>query len=187
MYSSVVMKDAQNISALLTADYFLLFDMKQQYELDVHALNQHYFNAQRAFHPDRHASFMQEEKTQLAQIAARINDAYQTLKTPLRRAEYILSLRGIIVNKENATHKPSQRILMEAMEQREALMEANEPDALEYLHIQAQRGVQSCELMLAQAFSDEQWLLAADKTIHLQYLQKFLQEVSHKRAAMGAL
>lgn len=75
---------------------------------------------QKRFHPDNFATASERDRLLAVQQAAQINDAYQTLKDPLRRAEYLLSLQGIEMNSEQQTLQDPM-FLMEQMELREEL------------------------------------------------------------------
>jgi len=104
-----------------------------QFELDLPALSERYRNLQKALHPDRHASASASEKRWSMQGASMVNDAYQTLKSPLRRAVYLLSLNGIETDEETDTQM-SPMFLMEQMELRESLEDApNQSDPIEAL------------------------------------------------------
>ena len=105
-------------------NYFALLGLEDGFDLDTAALSENYRALQRVTHPDRFASASDKERRLSVQQAARINDAYNTLKSPLLRAVYLLSLRGVDVQIEsNANMQPA--FLMEQMDLREALDEAS--------------------------------------------------------------
>lgn len=84
-------------------DYFTLFGLPAQYLLDVQALATRFQDLQRQFHPDRFASRPQAEQLAAVQQSATINQAWQTLRNPLSRAEYLLSLHGFDLASEQHT------------------------------------------------------------------------------------
>lgn len=102
-------------------DYFALLSQPRQFNLDLTALESAYFSAQRQYHPDRFAGKLPADRMAATQRSADINKAYETLKNPLKRAQYLLHLQGITVGTEADSVKPSAEILMEAMELRESL------------------------------------------------------------------
>jgi len=74
-------------------------------------------------HPDRFASAPQAEQRVSMQLATLVNEAYQTLKSPLRRAGYLLQLQGVDPEFETNTAMPAE-FLADQMEKRERLEEA---------------------------------------------------------------
>lgn len=103
-------------------DYFTLFGLPAQYPLDVQALATRFQDLQRQFHPDRFASRPQAEQLAAVQQSATINQAWQTLRNPLSRAEYLLSLHGFDLASEQHTVRDTA-FLMEQLELREELDE----------------------------------------------------------------
>jgi molecular chaperone HscB len=87
------------------------------------ALDAAYRDVQGRVHPDRFVNATDAEKRVAMQWATRANEAYQTLRNPLKRATYLLHLRGIDVQAENNTAMPPA-FLMQQLEWREALGDA---------------------------------------------------------------
>ncbi|EGU59835.1 co-chaperone HscB [Vibrio nigripulchritudo ATCC 27043] len=103
-------------------DHFELFGISRQFDLDVTTLSTQFRELQRQFHPDKFATSSERDRLMAVQKAAQINDAFQVLKQPISRAEYLLSLKGVdIRNEQNTMQDPM--FLMEQMELREALEE----------------------------------------------------------------
>ena len=71
-------------------------------------------------HPDRFAQAGDAERRASMQMTTRVNEAYRTLKSPVRRAQYLLELNGVDVGFETNTAMPRE-FLMEQMELRERL------------------------------------------------------------------
>ena len=111
-------------------NYFQLLALPEQYDVDLDALAENYRSLQKAFHPDKFATASEREKLQAVQQTAQVNDGYQTLKDPVKRAEYILSLRGLDLKHEQTTMQDTA-FLMEQMELRESLEEIPEADDVE--------------------------------------------------------
>lgn len=111
--------------------YFELFDLPVDYQVDLEKLNKGYLELQRAVHPDRFAGKGEREKLLAVQKTAEINDALAVLKHPVKRAEYMLSEKGVDIRAEQQTLQDPQ-FLMQQMELREALEElssASDPDS----------------------------------------------------------
>ena len=79
---------------------FTLLELPELFTIDEALLQRNYFSAQRAWHPDRFVNAAAAEKQQAMQRSVAINDAYHTLKSPLKRAQNLLKLRGILVGSE---------------------------------------------------------------------------------------
>ena len=101
-------------------NYFQLFAIEVSFDVDVNHLSQSYQTLQKAVHPDRFAHASSQEQLLAVQKSAEINDAYQTLKQPLKRAEYILTLRGVDMPNEQQSFSDTA-FLMQQMELREML------------------------------------------------------------------
>jgi molecular chaperone HscB len=75
-------------------DYFSVFGLKPKLDLDLQALEAEFHRLSRRLHPDRFARAGEKEKQWSLADTALLNDAYRTLKDPLRRTEYLLKLEG---------------------------------------------------------------------------------------------
>jgi molecular chaperone HscB len=103
--------------------HFDLFHLPVRFTLDLQALEHAYRTVQAQVHPDRFAAAGEAQKRIAMQWATRANEAYQTLRDPLKRATYLLSLRGIDVGAaENTAMEPA--FLMQQMEWRERIEDA---------------------------------------------------------------
>ena len=107
----------------LSDSHFVLFGLPEQFALDAAALDHAYRTVQAQVHPDRFAAAGEAQKRVAMQWATRTNEAYQTLRDPLKRATYLLHLRGIDVGAENNTAM-EPAFLMQQMEWREAIEDA---------------------------------------------------------------
>src|SRR5437660_915259 len=114
----------------LNQDHFELFGLPARFAVDAAALELRYRELQREVHPDRFAAAPELERRASMQLATRVNEAYQTLKSPLRRAVYILRLRGVDPEFETNTAMPPE-FLMEQMSWRERIeARSGNPEAL---------------------------------------------------------
>jgi molecular chaperone HscB len=104
-------------------NYFALFQLPQQFELDMAQLDNQYRKLQAEVHPDKFVNASPAERMQSMQMATLANEAYQTLKYPTSRARYLLQLQGIATDEENNTAMPAD-FLMAQMEWREAMDDA---------------------------------------------------------------
>ena len=107
----------------LNDSHFDLFHLPAQFALDDAALDSAYRTVQTQVHPDRFAAAGDAQKRVAMQWATRANEAYQTLRDPLKRATYLLSLRGIDVGAQNNTAM-EPAFLMQQIEWREDIEDA---------------------------------------------------------------
>jgi len=103
-----------------TQNYFELFGLPDSYDIDLPQLSSRYRKLQATVHPDKFASASDLERRLSVQKSALINEAYQTLKHPLTRAQYMLQLRGVDLSVESGAHM-DQEFLMQQMRLREEL------------------------------------------------------------------
>jgi molecular chaperone HscB len=109
--------------ATLNDSHFDLFDLPPIYVIDSAKLDEAYRTVQAQVHPDRFAAAGDAQKRIAMQWATRANEAYQTLRDPLKRATYMLALRGVRADAENNTvMEPG--FLMQQMEWRENIEDA---------------------------------------------------------------
>ena len=160
-------------------DYFTLFGLTPIYAIDSEQLTLRFQDLQRQYHPDRFATCSEQEKMQALQKAATINAAYQALRHPLKRAEYMLSLHGFDINNEQHTMHDTA-FLMEQLELREELDNIeNSDDALDLLakFMQNVKQMQQARSALMVTELDAmQWEKAADTVRKLRFLDKLQQQ-----------
>ncbi|QQX81897.1 co-chaperone HscB [Shewanella sp. KX20019] len=108
-------------------NYFELFSLSPSFDVDTAILAERYRDLQRAVHPDKFANASEQDKRLSVQRTAQINDAFQTLKNPIQRAEHLLALKGLELSHESTTLKDTQ-FLMQQMEWRESLEEISDSD-----------------------------------------------------------
>jgi molecular chaperone HscB len=155
--------------------YFSLFGLPAQFSVDEAALDKQYLALQLQHHPDRMIGKTPEEKAASMQQSVRINDGWHTLKSPLKRALYMLALRGV----EPA--KPGEALLTEAMAQREELEKMDTAECIKELDEQARERMAECIEAVAQAFGKGDIVGAAHAITRLQYLEKFEAEIRLKK------
>ena len=83
-------------------DYFSVFALVPQLDLDLGMLEHQFHKLSRKLHPDRFARAQENEKQWSLADTALLNDAYRTLKDPIRRTEYLLKLHGAEIGEEHA-------------------------------------------------------------------------------------
>jgi molecular chaperone HscB len=116
----------------LTSSHFELFGLAPAFSLDLPRLDAAYRDIQSRVHPDRYAQAGDAERRASMQMTTRVNEAYRTLKSPVRRAAYLLELNGVDVAFETNTAMPKD-FLMAQLELREKLEESRRAEDLRQL------------------------------------------------------
>jgi molecular chaperone HscB len=163
----------------VTQNFFTLLNLPEAFVVDLKKLDQHYQAIQKEIHPDRFASLNDETKMESVKKTAQVNDAYQTLKSSIRRAEYLLHLYGFDINDEKYTVVP-QDFLLQQMEWREELeTHSKNKEALEKLaSVVAIKKKQRIDL-LPTYFDKKNNLPEAIKiTRELNFIEKIEQHIS---------
>jgi len=89
------------MSDATTTDYFTLFNLPRHLHLDLAALEKAFYAQSRKLHPDRFAAKPQDEQDAALAASSALNDAYRTLRDPIARTEYLLSLEGIQLEEQS--------------------------------------------------------------------------------------
>ncbi len=100
--SALFCSNCSKIQPPPTGEYFSVFKLEPRLNLDLAALEQEFHRLSRKLHPDRFARSSESEREWSLADTALLNDAYRTLKDPLRRTEYLLKLHGAEIGEEHA-------------------------------------------------------------------------------------
>ena len=168
-------------------DHFELFNLPPRFAVDEAALDRAYRSVQAKVHPDRFAAGSAVENRIAMQWATQANEAYRTLRSPLRRAAYLCERAGVPIDAESNTAMPA-RFLMQQLQWRESLDDAR-----------ASRNPASLQALDDKAMSERERLLdeiaqaldvaldpahAASLVRQLMFVEKFSTEI---RSALEAL
>ncbi len=160
-------------------NHFALFQMPVSFDIDAGQLDAAFRELQGRVHPDRFAAASDAEKRVAMQWATRANEAYQTLKHPLKRAAYLCELNGVDLGIESNTAMPPA-FLMQQMEWREALDEAREDkdvSALETLERELAEARRERLAQIGGLFSAGDYEAAGAQVRQLMFLEKFGEDV----------
>ena len=83
-------------------DYFTFFGFPRKLNLDVSALEKEFYALSRRLHPDLFAQANPEERAFSLEQSSMLNDAYRTLKDPIKRTEYLLRLEGVELEEQSS-------------------------------------------------------------------------------------
>jgi molecular chaperone HscB len=161
-------------------DHFARLGLPAALDLEPASLDRAYFALQRQWHPDRFANRPADERARASTEAAGLNDAYRTLKDPLSRAVYLAELRGVALPGDGKTIDDPD-LLMEAMEAREALHEAENVEAIDRLATKARDDMKSSLGELGSLFLRDDKPAIRKALLRLRYLDKFAEEARARR------
>jgi molecular chaperone HscB len=174
-------------------DPFATLGLERSYRQDLRAVEKVHRDLSRALHPDRHARGGASERRQALEHAVLVNEAWRIVRDPIRRAEAIFSLAGVSVG-EVAEPQPSPELLMEMMEQREALADARAEKDLARVQALARdmgRRDEAVQDALATGFEAaggkaEALTPLVARLGELRYVRRFLDEASAMRNDLEA-
>ncbi|QJD88994.1 Fe-S protein assembly co-chaperone HscB [Duganella dendranthematis] len=169
-------------------NHFELFNLPLQFAVDAVALDSAYRDVQGRVHPDKFVNATDAEKRVAMQWATRANEAYQTLKNPQKRAQYMCELAGVDLQTESNTSMP-MAFLMQQMEWREELGDARagkDSDALESLDRQLRNARKDQLAQIEQQINAADYAAAAQGVRALMFLEKFGEEVRFAFEAIEA-
>lgn len=159
--------------------HFALFGLQPAFRLDLEELASRYRERARETHPDRFAHAPMPEQRQALERSATLNEAYQTLKSPSRRARYLLALQGREVPLEATVQDP--QFLLQQMQWREELEELQDEQDLAGVAAFKKRlrqAQQSLDDAFAEAWSDPARHEEAERLVRrMQFLDKLALEV----------
>lgn len=161
-------------------DYFSLFGLPVDYSIDDSLLTTRYQDLQRQFHPDRHASQPESQRLMALQQTTTINDAYQTLKHPLERARYMLSLQGFDLAVERHSMCDTVFLTEQLMLREELDSIACKPSPEPALSDFARRVVAMTKertAQMLQELNNQNWLQAADTVRKLYFFDKLHRQI----------
>jgi len=164
---------------------FVLFGVPERFAQDRARLDQRWKQLQREAHPDRHAAQGAAAQRVAMQWSVRINEAYQRLKDPLKRAAYLCEQRGAPINAESNTAMPTA-FLMQQMQWREALDDAATEADLDALarELSAARAqmLAGIERLLDEA---QDASAAANEVRALMFIERFDHDVQARFEQLG--
>jgi len=164
---------------------FELFDLPERFGLERGVLDERWKALQARVHPDRFAAQGAAAQRVAMQWAVRVNEAYQRLKDPLKRAGYLCQLHGAPIEAESNTAMPAD-FLMQQMAWREALDEAQGEEELDTLaqQVRAQRS-EMLESVGECIDVRRDFAAAAQQVRALMFIERFAEEVDRRLDALG--
>ena len=169
----------------LDDDDFALFGLPRRFAQERAVLDARWRELQAEVHPDRFAAEGAASQRVALQWAVRVNEAYQRLKDPLKRAAYLCELAGQRVDAENNTAMPGA-FLMQQMEWREALEEAASVEQVETLADEVAAHRRASLATLGDTIDARADMAAAAQQVRaLMFVERFAEDVDRRLEALG--
>jgi molecular chaperone HscB len=164
---------------------FELFGIPAQFAQDRAAIDAKWKELQRQAHPDNFTAQGAAAQRVAMQWSVRINEAYQRLKDPIARAAYLCELHGAPINAESNTAMPAD-FLMQQMELREALDDAESEEELEKICSQTNKYMQEQLSKVEQLIDQTKDYPAAAQAVRaLLFIQKFMSDLDKRYELLG--
>ena len=169
----------------LQSDDFALFGVPQRFAQERSALDARWKELQREVHPDRFAAQDAAAQRVAMQWSVRINEAYQRLKDPLRRAAYLCELHGAPIRAEDNTAMPAE-FLMQQMQWREDLEDADSAAAVDALEAQVQQARRAALERCASLIDTQRDFVAAAQQVRaLMFIARFAKDIVRRQDQLG--
>jgi molecular chaperone HscB len=159
-----------------SSDLFGLLGLPAQFDVDAAVLERAFHERTKELHPDRFSTAPAAERVAALSRSRALNDAYQTLKKPVPRAEYLLARAGVTIG-DNEQLDPG--FLMEILELREELAEAKvakRVSEIEQLRAVMQQQRDAAVGRLPALFERDALAEIKEQLILLRYLDRYLEE-----------
>jgi|TARA_B100001769_G_scaffold14453_1_gene9873 molecular chaperone HscB len=164
----------------LTQNFFDTFNLPVLFNIDIDMLNHQYRTLQKTIHPDRFVNATDAEKKQSLQKSTQINDAYQVLKDPIKRASHIISLHQVL--KEN-TLPPD--FLMQQMEWEEEFETINDLEQVQLFSDKIDGEKKMLMDLLAMDLDEKKdWESATNIIGKLKFITNLFLRIQQKKLSM---
>ncbi len=173
----------------VSSDYYRIFNLPEDYQIDGELLQQRYREIQRECHPDRYVGKSAHQQRVAVQYAAAINQAYTVLRSPVQRALYLLERMGVRTDNENATVNDMD-FLARQIELRERLHSAVETTdslkELEALSDEVAREFAQLQTLFAGQHRERDVQSATRTMVQMQFFSKLLDQLQDAIDAQDA-
>ena len=155
----------------LPVDYFSFFGMPRKLNVDVSRLEKEFYELSRKLHPDLNARSDQREQEWSLEQSSLLNDAYRTLKDPIKRTQYLLRLEGVELDEQSKTATEKARASGEVKKQ------IVPPDLLEEVF---ELNMPLEELRMNKKMGEDDPTLVKDLEAHKLHFEKKYEELAEE-------
>jgi molecular chaperone HscB len=138
-------------------DYFTFFGLGRKLNVDVPTLEKDFYELSRKLHPDLNARAGTQEQQWSLEQSSLLNDAYRTLRDPIKRTQYLLKLEGVELEEQSKSATEQARASGELKKQ------IVPPDLLEEVF---ELNMQLEELKMNKQMEEDDPALTAEITKH---------------------
>ncbi len=159
-------------------DAFALLGLEPRYDVDADTLEKAFFERSKELHVDKFAHLPAADRVAALSKSRALNDAYQLLKKPASRAEYLMAREGIVIG-DNERIDPS--LVMDLLEEREELSEARQAGKLDVVE-KMQQAMKARRKAAFEAIKTlfgapvVSWVEIKQQLILLRYVERYLEE-----------
>jgi len=175
------------MSDLFSKNYFEIFNLPVSFDLDTDSLAVLYRELQKEIHPDKFVNAGEQQSRLAVQMTSLVNQAFDTLKSPVSRAHYLLKLAGLDIDHDQDTTMDPM-FLMEQMELREEIESVRTKDdplaEIDHLLSQVKKTMSAVMQSFADAYQSEDFTKAHEWSRKMQFLNKNAQELDEIAVAI---
>jgi molecular chaperone HscB len=165
----------------LSQDYFELLGLNPAFDIDPALLHAAQQRLQASHHPDRYVGSSDQDKRLSVQIASRVNQAYETLRDPVKRSRYLLEINGANLPDDSATTADTE-FLMEQIELREAVDACRDgEDALarsKLIETRLEQRASDLAQVFVACFNADRFDEAIEASRKMQFVQRIQQQLA---------
>ncbi len=162
-------------------NHFQKFNLTEGFDVDLDYLETKYLSFQQEFHPDKLIGKSKEDKINLEHNSLLINEAFEILNNPLKRAIYLLKINGININDDNCKITPDQETLIANLELRELIFESKDKEKINNIKKSCLKEIKIILKNAKQSFEEKSFEKCALELIKAKYLDKSLEEIKRKK------
>lgn len=161
-------------------NYFEIFSLTESFQIDADTLDQNYKKLQSEYHPDKYVNAGDRERRLALQYTSILNEAFETLKSPLKRSSYLLILHDIDPEENNQSHL-GQEFLFRQIQLRENLEDIAAKQSLSELGLlkaEVNNGIEKYLEEFESYYQAGQYSSAKPVYSRLQFLYKLISEIN---------
>ena len=164
----------------LKLDHFTRLDIKITYDINLGKLEENYLSLQQLLHPDLFIKKNKIEQNFALKHSLLINQAYEILKSPLKRSEYLLSLQNIQVNNNHQDAiKADADLLDDIFELQSELGELKNDADKKNFYSNIEQEINNIYKKLSLYYQNNEFNIMANLTIKLNYLEKIKNQINN--------
>lgn len=169
---------AENLSV---SNYFEKLGLPTSYNINLSLLEERFLALQQTYHPDKHIAKSESEKRNALNSSLELNEAYNTLKSDFKRAEYLMKLKGLDTSDEHLKNVVSKTILLEGFEEREKLDSLSSDEEIAKMLNDTKITLENLSNKFQQHYQNNDFKEALDVFLKIRYKSKLLEELNAKQ------